>query len=169
MFPRSNVRRSAVRASGHTLMELMVVMALLGISASLLLPITLRAYARFKLRLATGSIVRLMHQAKGRALFEGRTYFVIFPDPAAQEREITLAREDGVAVGHYAIPIDISLESRSAEGDWSTDTGLVAFYPDGTSEAMQLEVKNASSSATRIELDSMTARPKIVLVNEVQP
>jgi prepilin-type N-terminal cleavage/methylation domain-containing protein len=169
MSSRSHVRRNAARASGHTLMELMVVMALLGISASLLLPVTVRAYARFKLQLAADSIVRLMQQAKSHALFEGRTYFVIFPDPAAQEREITLAREDGVAVAHYAFPIDASLESRKAEGDWSTDIGLAAFYPDGTSEAMQLALKNASSSTTIIELDPMTARPKIVLVNQVQP
>src|SRR5271169_2304147 len=169
MFPRSIVRRNVLRTSGHTLMELIVVLALLGISASLILPITVRTYARFKLRLAADSIVRLMQQAKGRALFEGRSYFVIFPDPAAQEREITLAREDGVSVGHYAIPIDVSLESRGAEGDWSTDIGPAAFYPDGTSEAMQLELKNVSSSTTLIELDPMTARPKIVLVNEVEP
>jgi prepilin-type N-terminal cleavage/methylation domain-containing protein len=169
MFPRSNVRSNPLRTSGHTLMELIVVMAVLGISASLLLPITVRSYARFKLRLAADSIVRLMQQAKGRALFEGRTYLVIFPDPAAQEREITLAREDGVAVGHYTFPIDVSLESRKADGDWSTDIGLTAFYPDGTSEAMQLALKNASSSTTHIELDPMTARPKIVLVDEVQP
>lgn len=169
MFSGSNVRRDALRTSGHTLMELMVVMALLGISASLLLPITVRAYARFKLRLATDSVVRLMQQARGRALFEGRTYFVIFPDPTAQAREITLAREDGVAVSHYEFPIDVSLESRTAEGGWSTDIGLAAFYPDGTSEARQLALKNASSSTTLIELNPMTARPKIVLVNEVEP
>src|SRR5271167_3598517 len=129
MSSRSNVRRNAARASGHTLMELMVVMALLGISASLLLPITVRAYARFKLRLAADSIVRLMQQAKSRALFEGHTYFLIFPDATAQDREITLAREGGASVGHYTFPIDISLRSRKEDDDWSTDVGLVAFYP----------------------------------------
>lgn len=169
MFPRSNVRRNARHPSGHTLMELMVVMALLAISASLLLPITVRAYARFKLQLAAESIARLMKQAKNRALFEGRTYFVIFPDATARDREIFLAREDGASVGHYTFPIDISVRSRKGEDDWSTDIGLVAFYPDGTSEATQLALTNASSSTTRIELDPMTARTKIVLVNEVQP
>jgi prepilin-type N-terminal cleavage/methylation domain-containing protein len=169
MFSRSKARRNAARKSGHTLMELMVVMALLVISASLVLPLTVRAYASFKLRLAADSIVRLMQQAKSRALFEGRTYFLVFPDPGAPEREITLAREDGVVVGHYVVPIDISLESFRVEGDESTEIGFRAFYPDGTSDAIELTLKNASSATTRIELDPMTARSKIVLVNEVEP
>jgi len=169
MFPGLNFRGTARRASGHTLMELIVVMALLAISASLILPITVREYARFKLRLAADSIVRLMQQGKGRALFEGRAYFLIFPEAAARDREIALAREDGATVGHYTLPTDISLRSRKGDDNWSTDIGLVAFYPDGTSEAMQLALTNASSSTTHIELDPMTARTKILVVNEVQP
>jgi prepilin-type N-terminal cleavage/methylation domain-containing protein len=169
MFRRANAGKSAQGSGGHTLMELMMVMALLAISATLVLPITVRAYARFKLRLAADSIVRLMQQAKNRSLFEGRTYLLIFPNATARDREITLAREDGASVGHYTFPIDISLRSRKGDNDWSNDIGVVAFYPDGTSEAMQLALTNASSSTARIELDPMTARTKTEVLNEAQP
>ena len=168
MFARSDVYRNARRMSGHTLMELMVVMAVLAISTSLLLPITVRAYARFKLRLAADSIVRLMQQGRNRAVFEGRTYLLIFPDGTTRDREITLARNDGASIGHFTCPVEISLRSRTGK-DWSNDIGLVAFYPDGTSGALQLTLSNASSSMARIELDPITARPKTAMLNEAQP
>lgn len=169
MFLSWSFRKRAARAAGHTLMELMVVMALLAMAASLLLPITMRAYAGFRLRLTADAIVHLMQQAKNRALFEGRTYFVIFPDAAARDRDLILAREDGVSVGHYACPIDISLRSRQSDDLWSTDIGFVAFYPDGTSDAVQLALQNASRLVSRIQLDPLTARAKIVLASEAEP
>lgn len=169
MLPSSYPRRRA--GGGHTLMELMVVMALLAVAAWLLLPITARAYAGFRLRLAADSIVRLLQQAKNRSLFEGRTYLVILPDPANREqgRELILAQEDGVSVGHYSLPIDISLTARQGEGDWSSTGGTVAFYPDGTSDPVQFVLQNASKSASRIQLDPRTARARIVLASEVEP
>ena len=150
-------------------MELMVIMALLAIAAWLLVPVTTKAYARFRLRLAADSIIQLMQQAKNRALFEGRTYLVIFPDSTTRDRDIILAREDGVSIRHLSFPIDVSVSARQADGDWSTDVGVVAFYPDGTSDAVQLMLQNASNSVSRIQLDPVTARARVTLASEVEP
>lgn len=169
MFVSSASRKRAVRATGHTLMELMVVMALLAIAASLLLPITMRAYAGFRLRLAADSIVHLMQQAKDRSLFEGRTYLLIFPDSLSLQHDLILAREDGVSIGHYTFPTDISLRGWMGEDNWSSDIGFVAFYPDGTSDGIQLALQNASRSVSRIQLDPLTATARIVLPTEVEP
>ena len=169
MFRLCQIRRNAARAAGHTLMELMVVMALLAIAASLLLPITVKAYSGLKLRFAADSIVRLMQQAKSRALFESRTYLVIFSDPSARDREILLAREDGTSLNHYNLPSGISLTSQIKDGAWSAEISPLAFYPDGTSEGAQLSLKNASRFAYGIELDPMTAKAKIVDASQVQP
>ena len=169
MFRSSHVRKRAAGAAGHTLMELMVVMVLLGMAAWLLVPVTAKAYSRFRLRLTADSIVQLMHQAKNRALFEGRTYLVIFPDSATRGRDLILAREDGISIGHLSFPKDISVSARQGDGDWSTDVGVVAFYPDGTSDAVQLMLQNASNSVSRIQLDPVTARAQVILASEVEP
>jgi len=169
MFPSSHIRKRAVRAAGYTLMELMVVMALLAIAAWLLVPITARAYARFRLRLAADSIVQLMHQAKNRALFDGRTYLVVFPDSTTRERDLILAREDGASLRHLSFPVDISVRTRQQDGDWSTAVGAVAFYPDGTSDGVQLMLRNASNSVSRIQLDPVTASARVLLAGEEEP
>lgn len=165
----SSHRRKRLGSAGHTLMELMVVMVLLGIAAWLLVPLTAHAYARFRLRLAADSILRIMQQAKNRAVFEGRTYLVVFPDANSRERELILTREDGFAVVHFIFPTDISLSARQQDDNWSADVGSIAFYPDGTADGVQLTLRNASNFISRIQLDPLTANGRALLPSEVEP
>ena len=169
MESRFQIRNRTAGGAGHTLMELMVVMALLAIASALLLPITLKAYAGFKLRLTADSILRLMRQAKNRALFENRTYLVIFPEAAAQDRQIILAREDGATLSHFTLPRETVVASQTTAGDWSTEIVPIAFYPDGTSDSALLALKNLSKTGIRIQLDSFTAKAKLPLAAEAAP
>lgn len=169
MFHTSHIRKSTARAGGHTLIELMVVMVLITIAASLVLPIAARSYSGFKLRLAADSIVRLMQRAKSRSIFEGRTYLLIFPSATARDREIVVVREDGVQLDHYTLPVDTSLTSRTEDGDWSTEIGALAFYPDGTSEGALLSLGNASRSVLHIQLDPLRAKALVVAASEAEP
>ena len=169
MIPGYCVRRRAARGVGHTLLELMVVMVLLAVTTSLVLPVTVKAYSGFKLRFAADSTARLLQQANRRSHFESRTYLLIFSDPAARDREIVLAREDGAPVRHYTLPSGVSISSRNPDGDWSAEIAPVAFYPDGTSDALQLALHSSSNSVSYIDLDPMTAKAKITITNAVQP
>ena len=161
-------RRSTARAAGHTLVELLVVVFLIAIAASLVLPITVRSYSSFKIRMAANSIVHLLQQAKSRSLFESRAYLVIFPEETTADREILLMREDGTTVAHYAVPADISLRRRSAD-DWSSEIGPVAFYPDGSSEGLQLALESPSGSSSRIQLDPWTGQARVLPADKGQP
>ena len=169
MFHLPQNRRSAARAAGHTLIELLVVVSLMAIAASLVLPMTVRSYSSFKVRMAANSIVRLLAQAKSRSLFESRAHLVIFPEDTTADREILLAREDGTPVAHYAVPGDISIRRRKADNDWSSDIGPVAFYPDGSSEGLQLTLESPSGSASRIQLDPWTGQARILRADGGQP
>lgn len=168
IYPPHN-RRSIARAAGHTLIELLVVVFLMAIAASLVLPITVRSYSSFKTRMAANSIVHLLQQAKSRSLFESRAYLVIFPEERSADREILLTREDGATVAHYAVPADISIRRRNADDDWSSDIGPVAFYPDGSSEGLQLTLESPSGSSSRIQLDSWTGQARILQADEGRP
>jgi len=169
MFYPPHNRRRTDWAAGHTLIELLVVVFLIAIATSLVLPITVRSYSSFKIRMAANSIVRLLQQAKSRSLFESRAYLVIFPGEKTTDREIILAREDGTTVAHYALPADISIRRRNADDDWSSDIGPVAFYPDGSSEAVQLALESPSGSSSRIQLDPWTGQARILLADEDKP
>ncbi len=158
--------RSAV--AGHTLLELLVVLALIAAAASLVLPVTVRAYSSFKLRLAAASLGKLFQQAKSRAVFEGRTYLVIFPTSAGPAKELILTREDGHTLNELALPRGVALTGRRGQGDWSEQIEPLPFYPDGTGEALELDLKNAARFSLRLEVDPLTARARLQPVDEEQ-
>jgi Tfp pilus assembly protein FimT len=161
-------RKSASGVAGHTLLELLIVLVLIAAAAALVAPVTLRAYANFKLRLAADSMAKLFQQGKSRALFEGRTYLVIFSPNTGNERQIILAREDGKYVNQFSLPAEISLAVRGGNGEWTNDIDPLPFYPDGTSEALLLDLRNASRFPLRLAVDPITARTSIVMVNTDQ-
>lgn len=144
----------------------MIVLVLIAAAASLVVPVTVRAYAGFKLRMAAASVGRLFQQAKSRAVFEGRTYLVIFPPPAGPVRELILTREDGRTLNQVALPAGVSLTGRRGEEEWHDEIEPLPFYPDGTCEASELDLKNSARFFVRLEVDPVTARARIRPVNQ---
>lgn len=155
-------RNRSSRVAGHTLMELMVVMVLMAAAASLVAPVTVRAYSHLKLRLAGASVAKLFQQAKSRALFEGQTYFVIFSPATGRGRQLILVRVDGKSVNEVSLPADTSVTGRRGGRDWTSEIEPLAFYPDGTTAALELNLKNASRFPLRLSLDPTTARVRFV-------
>ena len=166
MFYARQDGKNTGKAEGHTMIELMVVVFLIAVAASLVLPVTVRSYSSFKIRMTTNSILHVMREAKSRALFESRTYLVIFPEESATNREILLAREDSAAVAHYSVPADITIRRRNTDDDWSKDVGPVVFYPDGSSEGIELTLESPSGASSHIQLDPQTGQARILLVSE---
>lgn len=161
-------RRRTSTGTGHTLLELLVVLALIATAASLVLPMTVRSYSSFKLHLAAASIGRLFQQAKSRAVFEGKTYLVIFPPSTGPVRELILMRDDGNTLNQLALPSGVSLTGRRGKEDWGVQIEPLPFYPDGTCEASELDLKNLASFSLRLEVDPMTARARIRTVDQEQ-
>jgi type II secretory pathway pseudopilin PulG len=161
-------RKRSSTVAGHTLLELLVVLALIAAAASLVLPVTVRAYSSFKLRLAAASLGKLFQQAKSRAVFEGRTYLVIFPPSAGPAKEVILTREDGRTLNQLALPRGVALSGRRGQEEWSEQIEPLPFYPDGTGEALELDLKNAARFTLRLKVNPMTARAGILLVDQEQ-
>jgi type II secretory pathway pseudopilin PulG len=161
-------RNRASTVAGHTLLELLVVLVLIAAAASLVLPVTVRAYSSFKLRLAAASVGKLFQQAKSRAVFEGKTYLVIFPPSAGRARELILARDDGRTLNQLVLPGGVSLTGRDGQGEWSEQIEPLPFYPDGTGEAFELDLKNSARFSLRLDVDPMTARARMRPVDREQ-
>ncbi len=165
---KRQTRNHASSEAGHTLLELLVVLVLIVAAASIVLPVTARAYSSFKLRLAAASVGKLFQQAKSRALFEGNPYLVIFLSSTGRARELILTRDDGRTLNQLALPGGVSLAGRRGKGEWTEEIEPLPFYPDGTCESLQLDLKNSAGSSLRLEVDPMTARARMVSLNEEQ-
>jgi len=166
-MPLKQQRRTrASTVAGHTLLELLVVLALIAAAASLVLPVTLRAYSSYKLRLAAASVGRLFQQAKSRAVFEGKTYLVIFPPSAGLARELILTRDDGRTLHQLALPTGVLLTGRRGKEEWGEQIEPLPFYPDGTCEASELNLKNSARFSLLLEVDPMTARARLRQVDQ---
>jgi prepilin-type N-terminal cleavage/methylation domain-containing protein len=159
-------RRST--GAGYTLLELLVVLALIAAAAAIVLPMTVRAYSGFKLRLAAASVGRLFQQAKSRAVFEGRPYLVIFPPSLGPVRELILMRDDGRTLNKLSLPAGVSLSGRRGKEDWEERIEPLPFYPDGTSDASELDLKNSARFSLRLEVDPLTGRARIRPIEQEQ-
>ena len=161
-------QRRASTGAGYTLLELLVVLALIAAAAALVLPMTVRAYSGFKLRLAGASVGRLFQQAKSRAVFEGKPYLVIFPPSLGPVRELILIRDDGRTLHKLSLPSGVSLRGRRGKEDWGDEIEPLPFYPDGTSDASELDLKNSARFSLRLEIDPLTARARIRPIEQEQ-
>jgi general secretion pathway protein H len=155
-------RRQRAGTKGFTLIELLMVLVLLVAAAALVVPTTSRAFANLQLRLAARSVANLFQQAKGRALYEGRTYQVIF---ARAGQQLLLVREDGKLASRAALPAGIVLHGRRGDGPWTTEIEPLRFFPNGTSESIQIELRDARANRVALELAPLTGR---VTVTDVQ-
>jgi len=72
-------------------------------------------------------------------------------------------------VAHYSVPAGIAIRRRVTDDDWSKDVGPVAFYPDGSSEGIELTLESPSGASSHIQLDPRTGQARILLVAEDNP
>jgi prepilin-type N-terminal cleavage/methylation domain-containing protein len=160
--PHSSNR--ARHGNGFTLVELLVVLVLIGVAASVVIPFAARSYGNFKLHLAADSMKTLFHEARSRSRFEGRVHAVIFMPPDRMGRQLILVREDGRKVEQVTLPAEIMLTSLQGDGGLSDSMDPIHFFPNGTCEARQFDLSNAGGKHLQIELTAVAGN-----THEVRP
>jgi hypothetical protein len=80
------------------------------------------------------------------------------------ERQLVIARDDGRYVNQFVLPADVLLTARWGQGDWTGQIDPLPFYPDGTCEAIEMNLKNASRFPLRLTVDPMTAKASTVQI-----
>jgi prepilin-type N-terminal cleavage/methylation domain-containing protein len=162
MQRRANNSDRSRAAAGFTLAELLVVLVLIGLAASVVLPFAARSYGNFKLRLAENSLRTLFHEARSRARFEGRVEAVIFMPADRAGRVLILVREDGHRIDGVTLPAEIMLTARRADGTWSETPDPIHFFPNGTCEATQFDLGNSRAKHLQLELTSLAGTTREV-------
>ena len=149
-------------------MEMMVVLALIAVAAALVLPSIGHGYGNFELRLAASSISSVFKQARVHAVTEARSYVVLFGPEQNHQREIFVVRDDGKTMDRVSVQGDLKLLASQQRGFWSENLQPIHFFPDGRSEAMQLDIATGTGHHLQLILNPLTARAQVTQLYDSQ-
>jgi type II secretion system protein H len=165
MLRRPHNLNDVRNGSGYTLAELLVVLVLIGVATALVLPFAVRSYGNFELRLAADSLTILFREARSRARFEGQVHAVIFLPPEHAGRKLIVVKEDGRQVEHLTLPAGIALTGELEDGTWTDSLAPVHFFPNGTSESLRLDLRDAQARHVQLELAALAGSARVSQVN----
>lgn len=168
MLPRRHNRNGWRLRAGYTLAELLVVLVLIGVATSLVLPFAVRSYGNFELRLAADSLTILFREARSRARFEGQVQAVIFLPPEQAGRKLLWVQEDGRQMEQLTLPAGIALAGERGDGTWTDSPEPVHFFPNGTCEAVRLDLRDARAKHIQVELAALAGSARVGQVNGSQ-
>ena len=155
---------------GFTLLELVVVVAIMGVVASLVFPALGDGLRRWRLQGAVREVAATLKFARnqsvaGRAplqviLDRGRgVYWLDRPgDPARYGPEQAIAR--GVRL--FALPKGVRFGDVAAAGpDPGAERVGIVFFPKGSSAGAEVQIVDGQGGAYRVSVDSMTGHARV--------
>jgi len=173
---RSVSEKSAIRnshsalQSGFTLLELVVVVAIVGVVASLVFPALGDGLRRWRLQGGVREVATTLKFARNQSvaaraslqviLDRGRSvYWLDRPgDPARYDPEHAIER--GVRL--FALPKGVRFGEVTAAGpDPGAERVGILFFPKGNSAGADVQIVDGQGGAYRIHVDSMTGRARV--------
>ena len=165
-----HVSRVTCRPPAFTLIEIMIVVALLGLIAAMGVPSILQTLRKDGMRKAVSDVEDVCAEARTRAILQNQKTAVIFHP---QERQFGVEGAAGginassgrvtsatLPAGVEFAMLDINLQDYGAS-EWAR----VFFYPDGTSDEMTL-VLHSSDDWRKITLEFATGLATVSDVNQ---
>lgn len=136
--------RGSGRASGFSLVELLVALAIAGMIMALAAPASVRFYEGIQRRQAVRDTVTLLASAREQALSSGR-YQDVMVRPATR----VVWREGK----EHQLPDGLSVTVHGAAELNHRDVGVIRFYPDGSASGGGIDIARSDGSGTRINVD----------------
>ena len=177
------------RATAFTLIELMVVIALIGILSAMILPEMRGTYEEALLRSTSRKLVNLCNLAYSQSVslqqphrlrLEPRTGHFVLEKRAPQGRQSNMfVPTQDIAGGKGELDSRISISFRSNTGEQSeaeaaddirkpgsqpaeADDGIfIAFYPDGTADAGEILLRDRQGFRLLLRISPVTARVQV--------
>jgi general secretion pathway protein H len=144
-----------VRQAGVTLLELLIVIALMGIVAALVVPMFGGPVSTSELRATARQLAAGLRLARSEAVSERRETFLVVDVAGKRFKVDREARE-------HALPSKVDLKLFTAQNDLvSENVGAIRFYPDGGSNGGRITVA-AGARKFNVDVDWLTGRVAIL-------
>ena len=157
--------RVPIHPPGFTLVEIMIVVAIMGLIAAMGVPSILQTFRKEGMRKAVSDVMDVCAEARTRAILQNQTTAVVF---YPQERRFVLEGGAGTASGRVTsgtLPagVEVALLTINLQEFSTSEWARVFFYPDGTCDEMTL-VLLGPGEQRKITLEFSTA---LVTVSDV--
>lgn len=139
------------RQAGFSLLELMIVIAIMAAAAGVSMPMMARMYDAMQYRDAVRSVIASAKGARFSALSSGQPVDLIL-NPRSREVHInkTLKAE---------LPETLSMKVTSArEVNLGDDRAVIRFYPNGSSTGGDIRLEHESGRGLQIKVDWLFGR-----------
>jgi general secretion pathway protein H len=144
----------AQRASGFTLLEVIVVLVIAGIAYGLILGVPMRGASVADLKAASRALASGLRQAQTTAMATRRDALLTLDLDA---REFRVAGDDAVR----KLPDDVELKLYTAQTEVTSERrGSIRFYPDGSSSGGRITVA-AGERKYLVDVDWLTGKVSI--------
>ncbi len=145
--------------AGVTLLELLIVLALMSLLVGLLAPRIGRATDNWRLRRAGEHVAQILRYARTRALYEGR-YYVVEIRP--EENRVRLLGASSGLIREYLLPGDVRFGEEASPASFSVMR--LVFSPSGAVGERTLWLRNREGSEVKIHLNLLLGRPGVEVV-----
>ena len=139
-----------LRLQAFTLIEIMIVVAIIGLMAAISAPSLLAMLQKDGMRKAVGDVTDLLGDARAQAILRDQTTEVFFR-PADNRLDSSMGKSVTLAEGIAMEGIGINLMDFS-----ETEVSGVRFFPNGTSDELTL-VLHSGDDWRKITLEFSTA------------
>lgn len=144
-----------MRQAGFTLLELLIVIALMGIIAALVVPMFGGPVSTSELRATARQLAAGLRLARSEAVSERRETFLVVDVAGKRFKVDREARE-------HALPSKVDLKLFTAQNDLvSQNVGSIRFYPDGGSNGGRITVASGARKFD-VDVDWLTGRVAIL-------
>ena len=140
--------------SAFTLIEVMIVVAIIGLIAAMGVPAAFQTFRKEGMRLAVSDVQQVLADTRAKAIYSGTTTEVVF-HPLEKRIDPSLTLPDNVDIAM----LDINMLDYGA-----SEVARVRFFPNGTCDELTL-VLHAGDEWEKITLEYATAMSTVGPVN----